>query len=206
MRQLGLPTDTADRMRTAIASQTLVEKLAVAETTGIVHILAAAAIATSEAAMAECVSKAAELEGNLDTAGWQTFDLIARLPEQHQPKANQILKSVREALTSDEHAIQLAPALKGAQSEAMRLLEKLVEVKPPSPEPPPNQLPSASRADGHGTSVAAGTDPSGMTSGSKSDLALHVAKQLLAELEAKLKPGETLRVHIEWTIERGGTP
>ena len=32
--------------------------------------------------MGECVSNAAELDGNLDTAGWQTFELLKKLPDE----------------------------------------------------------------------------------------------------------------------------
>jgi hypothetical protein len=60
-------------------------------------LLAKAAIATSETAMGECVGKAAELEGNLDTAGWQTFELIKKLPDEHQATAQAILTDLKES-------------------------------------------------------------------------------------------------------------
>ena len=43
-----------------------------------------AEVATSEAAMGECVGKAAELEGNLETAGWEIFEAIGKLTDDRQ--------------------------------------------------------------------------------------------------------------------------
>ena len=74
--------------------------------------------------MGECVAKAAELEGNLNAAGWEIFDAVGRLTDVRQAEAKQILADVHQALASDEHVIQLAPALKGAQARAVRLLTK----------------------------------------------------------------------------------
>ncbi|MEZ6051280.1 MAG: hypothetical protein R3C02_07835 [Planctomycetaceae bacterium] len=121
--------ETTDRMKTANATQMLVDKLSTAEPSAIVKAIASASVETSETAMGECVSKAPELEGNLDTAGWQTFELIRKLPEEHQSTAKAILADLQKALASDEHVLELAPALRSAQAQAMRLLEKLVEVK-----------------------------------------------------------------------------
>ena len=48
-----------------------------------------------------------------------------------------LVADLQQALASDEHVTELAPALKSAQARAMRLLEKLVEVKPPKPNVAP---------------------------------------------------------------------
>jgi hypothetical protein len=130
MSGLGMAPDTTDRMQTAAATQRIVDQLNAAEQGAIVSLLAKAAIATSETAMGECLGKAAELEGNLDTAGWQTFELIKKLPDEHQATAQAILTDLTESLGKDEHVVELAPVLKSAQAQAMRLLEKAVEKKP----------------------------------------------------------------------------
>ena len=77
-------------------------------------------------------SKAAELEGNLDTAGWEIFEAIGKLDDERKATAQAILTEVRQALASDEHVTELAPALKGAQAKAVRLLTKAPSVKPPA--------------------------------------------------------------------------
>ena len=191
MTEMGLQPATTDRMTTANASQVLVDKLSAAEPSGIIKALAAATIATSDTAMGECVSKAAELEGNLDTAGWQTFELIRKLPDQHQATAQAILADLQQALSSDEHVTELATALKSAQAQAMRLLEKLVEIKPPPITPPPIQ-PRPNK----GKRV--------VERDSKEDLTLLAAKDVLAELDGKLASGQSVRVNVSWVIEEGG--
>lgn len=193
MTEQGVTPDASDRMKTAAATQVLVDKLSAAEPGAIVALLARATIESSETAMGQCVSKAAELEGNLDTAGWQTFDLISKLPGEHQSIARQILKDLREALASDEHVIELAPALKAAQAQAMRLLEKLVEVKPQDPSiiPPPITPPARKQK------KVVGQD-------SRQDLSLSAALELLSELDGKLTSGQSARVNVSWVIEEGG--
>jgi hypothetical protein len=187
MTELGMTPDTTDRMKTAAATQGIVDQLSAGEQAAVVRLLAKAAVATSETAMGECVSKAAELEGNLDTAGWQTFELIKKLPSEHQATAQAILKDLKEALAKDEHVIELAPALKSAQAQAMRLLEKLVEKKPDiispkvaSPPPPGWKLIDEGAADG---------------------LDLSRAKDKLAALERKLREDRRIQVQISWRIE-----
>ena len=64
-------------------------------------------------AMGECRSKAAELEGNLETAGWEIFEAIGKLDDERKATAEAILADVRQALAADEHVTALAPALKG---------------------------------------------------------------------------------------------
>ena len=157
--------------------------------------LASATVESSETAMGECVNKAAELEGNLDTAGWQTFELIRKLPAEHQPTAQSILTELQNALSSDEHVTELAPALKSAQAQAMRLLEKLVEVKPPV-NPPPIAPPSIQPPTKKEKQIV-GQD-------SRQDLALPAAREVLSELDGKLKPGQSVRVNVSWVIEEGG--
>lgn len=193
MTEMGMTPDSTDRMKTANATQVLVDKLSTAEPSAIVKTLASATIETSETAMGECVAKAPELEGNLETAGWQTFDLIRKLPDEHQSTAQAILAELEQALSNDEHVTELAPALKSAQAKAMRLLETLVEVKPPKPlvTPPPIQPPVEKEK------KIVGSD-------SKVDLSLTAAKEVLAELDGKLKSDQSVRVNVSWVIEEGG--
>ncbi|MSR60009.1 MAG: phage resistance protein [Planctomycetaceae bacterium] len=202
MKQLSLKPEETDRRKTATATQLLVEQLSTAEPAEIVDRLASAQVASSETAMGECVGKATELGGNLNTAGWDLFDLISKLTDQHQATAREILAEIREALTSDEHAVALAPALKGAQAKAVSLLQKAVQVPPQTPKPPvtpppinpplvepPVKLPGR-RVAGEGT---------------KQNLTLPEAGKLLTDLKEKIKPGQAARISVSWVIEEGGT-
>ena len=194
MTELGMVPDTTDRMKTAAATQAIVDQLSAGEQSAIVRLLAKATVATSEAAMGECVSKAAELEGNLDTAGWQTFELIKKLPTEHQTTAQAILKDLKEALAKDEHVVELAPALKSAQAQAMRLLEKLVEKKPDPPSTstaPPITTPTKK-------------EKKLVERDSKQDLSVSTAKEILARLDGNRKSGQSVRVNMSWVIEEGG--
>ncbi|MCA9182480.1 MAG: phage resistance protein, partial [Planctomycetales bacterium] len=100
MVELGMTPHVTDRMKTAVAAQLLTNKLSSAEPKAIVATLASATIETSETAMGECVGKAAELEGNLDTAGWETFEVLRKLPEAHQSTAHGILLELEQTHSS----------------------------------------------------------------------------------------------------------
>jgi hypothetical protein len=199
MQQLGLkPVETA-RRQTAAATQLLIEQLSSAEPLEIVDRLATAKVDSSETAMGECVGKATVLEGILDSAGWDLFDLIGNLTDQHQAPAGAILKEIREALTSDEHAVALAPTLKGARAKAVLLLQKAVHVPPPPPvvDPPviaPVIKPAPERL---GRKVVA--------EGTKPDLTITDATKLLTKLKGNIKTGQAARISVSWVIEEGGT-
>ena len=117
MTCMGLAPEGTDRMKTALATQKLVGLVSAAEPANVVGLLARAEIATTEAAMGECRSKAAELEGNLETAGWEIFEAIGKLDDERKATAAEILADVRQALAADEHVTALAPALKGRTPE-----------------------------------------------------------------------------------------
>jgi hypothetical protein len=194
---LKLPLDS-DRMKTAGATLALIERMSDIESDSLVDALAAAEVATSETAMGECVAKAAELEGNLNTAGWEIFDAVGRLTDERQAESQQVLADVLQALASDEHVVQLAPALKGAQARAVRLLTK-PQTEPRTPVEPhktPSSPPTAPLASSSGRKIVA--------QDSQSDLAISDAQALLSRLNEQLRPRQSIRITINWTIEEGG--
>lgn len=191
MTPVGLTPDTTDRMKTAAATLALVSSLNSAEAGVVVNLLATATVATSEAAMAECVSKAAELEGNLDTANWDIFDAVGKLTDERQAAGQEILAEVRQALESDEHVVGLAAAFKGAQAKAVRLLTKAVD--PPRLLPP--IAPPIRPIEKPGRRVVG--------QGEKQNLTITAAQNALSELDGKLKPGQSVRVNLNWLIEEG---
>ena len=202
MTCMGLTPDTTNRMKTALATQKLMGLVSAAEAANVVGLLARAEVATTEAAMGECRSKAAELEGNLETAGWDIFEAIGKLDDERKVAAAEILADVRKALAADEHVTALAPALKGAHASAVRLLTKPV---PPPPKPPvvlpPVDLPPPP------TPPVTPPQPQGkkiVGQGAKQDLALADARQVLTDLGGQVKPGQTARVNLNWVIEEGG--
>jgi predicted nucleic acid-binding protein len=196
MTGIGIAAEKTARMKTAVATRALVDSLDTAEPSAVVSILAAADIATSEAAMGECRTKAVELDGNLETAGWDIFEAIGKLTDDRQQAAQEILAELREALSSDEHVVGLAPALTSAQARAVRLLTKPVEPpKPPVVTPPitsPEKPPAL-------TPVAQGKKIVGQ--GTRQDLGLADAKKCLAELDEQVKRGQKARISVSWVIE-----
>ncbi len=187
--QQGLDGEKADRLRTAVTTGALVERLSSAETGSAVSVLANAPVATSESAMGECLAKAAELEGNIEAAGWEIFEAVGKLTDDRRAKAEEILRELREALVSDEHVVQLAPALRGAQAKAVQLLTKTPEVPPP---PGPRLEPKVKP----GWRV--------VRQGSQEGLSIDDAAERLAGLKRDVKPGERVRINVGWVVEEGG--
>jgi hypothetical protein len=197
MKSLGIVPEGTDRMKTTVATLSIVDKLHAAEPANVVGLLAKAGIATSEAAMGECVGKAAELEGNLSAAGWDIFEAIGKLPDDRKTAAEAILAEVRQAISSDEHVIALAPALTGAQARAVRLLTAAPPVPPVIPPiMPPAKPPVTPPITAGKQIVDQGTNP---------NLTTAAAKELLVNLDKRVKAGQAAKVSITWVIEQGGS-
>lgn len=204
MTRMKVTPDATDRMKTAVATQTIVVQVAGAEQANVVSLLARANIATSEAAMGECLTKAAELEGNLETAGWEIFEAIGSLSDERRTAATAILAEVKKALAADEHVIALAPALKETHAQAVRLLTKPEPKSSVSPVGRPPVTPSPDTTPPVAPPVPRGRKVIGQ--GDKQDLALPDAQQVLSNLNRQLKRGQTARINVSWIIEEGETP
>ncbi|MCE9553883.1 MAG: phage resistance protein [Planctomycetes bacterium] len=200
LTRIGVVPEEADRMLTASTTQGLVERICGDEAIDLVNLLATANVATSEAAMGECVGKAAELEGNLDTGGWEIFEAVGALTDDRQAEAREVVVAVRDALRSDEHVMQLAPALRGAQAKAVRLLSKPTQAQPPTGPAP--VVPPA------GPTIVAPVVPDNtrkiVSQGAEQGLELPAAKELLAKLDRDKRAGQAVRVNLSWIIEEGG--
>jgi hypothetical protein len=121
-RLAGLGITEAPRLKTAHAVLALADRLHAAEGDAVVTALASAAVATSEAAMGTVLVKAGELAATLDAFNWEILDAVGRLTDERRAGAAEVDRIAREALAADEQAVPLAPALKEAQSKAVRLL------------------------------------------------------------------------------------
>ncbi len=192
MAKQGITPAVADRMKTASATQALVDRLNASDASQIVAMLATAAIATTEPAMGECLSKAAQLTGIIDGTNWEIFDAIGKLTDDRQAKAASIRESVRQALEADEHVIALGPALKEAQFKAVRLLTESTKPAEASPGPRPKETkpPKSQRQV--------------IASESRDDLTLADAKTLLGKLAQELQKGQGIKLNVSWIIEEGG--
>jgi hypothetical protein len=182
------------RLKTAQATLSLVERLNAGEGDALVGVLASAEIATSEAAMGSCLKHAAELAATLDTFNWEILDAIRRLGDGRRDSAGEVLRLVSEALTADEHALPLAPALKEAQSKAVRLLTQPTP-QPPDVVAPPDKLVSVPPIK---------PTPRTVQRGEKSGLTLAEAMEQLERLKREQVSGKTVTVSLAWKVESGG--
>lgn len=191
LRKFELNTET-DRLKTTFSTFALVERICSGEPGNVVGALANADIATSEAAMGECLSKASALGATLEGTNWELFESIGELADERKATADEILNEVKQALCSDEHVNSLGSALKAAQSKALRLLTKPTPSPTPTPKPPEPQ-PIRKQ----------GKQP--VKQGSKENLEMTAAQELLSNLEQDLREGQDIRLSISWIVEEGGT-
>ena len=201
----------SDRNKTATAALVLVEQIGSNQSNDIVKILAEATIATTEAAMKECLSKASTLAAALEQTSWEIFESIADLIDDRKPSADELRKTVEQALCSDEYVIPLSSTLKIAQTKAVRLLTK------PNPTPPPTPLSPGRNVDGEGKSAPEPEllppEPKPIqkhgkrvvSRGIQENLEMNTAQSLLSELTQNLQAEQTIRLSISWIVEEGST-
>ena len=183
-------------MKTASATQALVDRLNSCDASQIVAMLATAAIATTEPAMGECLSKAAQLTGIIDGTNWEIFDAIGKLADDRQAQATSIRASVRQAMEADEHVTSLGPALKEAQLKAVRLLTEAPKPVASGPGPGQVQVPPETKPPHSQRRVVATV--------SRENLTLADAKNLLANLDSQIQQGRDIKLNVSWIVEEGG--
>lgn len=198
--------DVDDRFKTASATLVLVEQIGSSQASDITKILAEATIATTEAAMKECLNKASILADTLKHTDWEIFEVIATLTDERKQAADELLKKVKQALCSDEYVIPLSSSLKTAQTKARALLTKPTSTAPLAPPPlektaggdailPPELPPKPIHK--HGRRV--------VIQGTKENLEMNTAQELISELTQNLKAEQTIRLSISWVVEEGST-
>jgi len=127
--RLGVPPE-ADRLRTAIAADTLVA--AVAGSQGTVERIAAladASIPTTAQALGTSLSSASALRTALTDDRWSLLDGVLQQAENGVARAQPIATELRAAFERDEFSEKLAPAVAKAYAAA-------VELVMPNPKPP----------------------------------------------------------------------
>jgi hypothetical protein len=190
--RFAIAPGSSDRLRTALATMVLLQKCQQSSEDGILDLLDSAEIATSESAMGECVKKAGQLLGVLDSANWEIFEAIAKLPGEKKPQADAIRSSVAEALRCDEHVRALGPALKEAQSRALQLLTELAPTPPPTP---PHTGPT--------TPLQPPVRPGRrvVDQGSVEFQSTEQARAKLDEIASLAGAGRTIQVTLTWRVE-----
>jgi hypothetical protein len=207
LSKLGVDPANSPRLTTASATASLVEKLHVSEATQVVSALASAAVATTEAAMGECLSKASQLLATIDSTNWEIFDAIDKLADERQAVAQSIRSSIAQALQSDEHVTALGPTLKEAQLKAVRLLTQTPQ--PVSPVVPPVVPPAPGRTEvtlpGVKLPVSKPTATKKfLESETRSDLSIGELKKIVSDLEQKYSGKQVVKFDASWTVEENG--
>ena len=172
LRELGGDPAAADRVRTAAAAHELAQGLAQGDDpVAVIERLAAAQAPTTEQALGTSLASAAATVQALDTARWQVPLLVAQRARSGEQAHRRIVDELTRALSHDEFAEPLAPAVEGASAQGVALLG---EPKPPKPP-----------------------DPPGATRGSLSGAKLGEARSKLDELECEQG---SVQIDLHWTI------
>ncbi|NEQ32659.1 MAG: phage resistance protein [Leptolyngbya sp. SIO4C5] len=198
-----------DRMITASTTLAMVEQLSAAKEDDVVELLGECAIATSAAAMAECMKKADNLTRSLNSDSWAIFQIVAELSGDLESEAKRVLQTLSEALRSDEHVISLDLQLKQSLNQALRLLREQSKSETPRPEPPDKQPhispvvpdPTETKVIETSDTGTATTTVRTVSEGRENNLSLTATKELLDKLGKGLKASENVRLSISWIIE-----
>jgi hypothetical protein len=159
----GIEARTASRLQTVQTTLALLSDLVATDKDEIVTVLARADIATSDTAMKETITQAATLVHALvDQGYWELFEKLSLLPAERVPQAQDIVATVKELLTRDEHVVPLVETLQKMQSVALDMLTKAVEAPPPAPSrvaapiapPPPSRAREVTTSSRRGLSMA----------------------------------------------------
>jgi hypothetical protein len=205
LSQLNLAMD-CDRLKTALATMTLLEQIVINQSEEIVSLVATAEIATTESAMADCLAKAATLHSALESESWDIFESIGTLSDERQTKAAAIHQSIQAALLSDEYVLPLSAELKAARSKAVQLLTQTIP-QPPKPPTDPEPTPISPVSIAKPLVIPTITTPTKapVRQGTQENLDLAAAQALLVDLQQTLEKGDNIQVNISWIIAPKGT-
>ena len=206
LTKLGVDPVNSARLTTVSATASLVEKLHVSEASQVVSALASATVATTEAAMGECYSKASQLLAMIESTNWEIFDAIAKLADERQVVAQSIRSSIVQALQSDEHVTALGPTLKEAQLKALRLLTQTpppsAQVTKPAVTPPVAGVTSVTLP---GVTTPVVSKPTAtkkiLESETRSDLSISELKRIVSDLEQKYTGNQVVKFNASWIVE-----
>jgi hypothetical protein len=193
MELRGIDGSGSARVRTALATQALVEDIVASPPEEVIAVVARARVATSATAMGTSFRQAGAVVSTLENVNWRILESIERLSDARVAAAAEIRRRVDEALGADEYAMALQPILKRAQEDATDLLA------PPEAAPAPAAETAVTRA---AETISA---PAAVASeGRESGLDLERARRLFRALEKRLGDEAAATLALEWKIGRGG--
>lgn len=185
-------TAKQDRLTTARSSQALLAALNAADDAQKIQALATAALDTSEAAVAQTLGKAEQLEELLRPASWDLFEAMRNLTDARQTAASNILQKVGDVLCADEHVVGLQKTLESLRKDALALLT--VTAPPPGPGPVPPPI------------VPIKPQEEIVDSASATDLSAKDAAQVLDGLLVRVQKEPELRLTLSWRLSKDKKP
>ncbi|WP_405432293.1 hypothetical protein [Micromonospora sp. NBC_00617] len=119
--RLATARAAADLLETLVNGRSAVEA---------VERLARAELAGPADRTGRSISSASQVSAALAAAPWDTFEIVAGLPEPHAAEAAAIFAELRRVAQADELTAPLAPALRRAQADATALLRRATRKVP----------------------------------------------------------------------------
>ncbi|MFD6752507.1 BREX-2 system ATPase PglY [Micromonospora gifhornensis] len=203
--RLGLD-GTSGRLATARAAADLLDALSTSGSTGkeLVERLARAELNGPADRTGKSISSAADVAAALTAAPWDTFEIVAGLPEPHAARGREILAELRRIAQADELTSQLVPALRRAQADALALLRVVTGGGGAGPAPKGGAGSGSggvTTPGGGSTTGGAGTPGGGTTSGVRSrQTRLEALDDVLAELRRFAAEHPTDTIEVSWKV------
>jgi hypothetical protein len=189
LADFAVPTSQAPRHQTAEAVASLLESIRDAKPAIVIQTLANLTPVTSEAAMGSSFSSVKSVVDAMAATQWKLFDSLRQIHDERATAAQALLQRVSDALKSDQHVTDLGPVLRIEQSKAIDLLT----ASPPPPLPPPDRKPPIK--------PPVKTEKVVVDSGTRENLSLSEADEIIAQLRKKTASNQVARVNVSWVIE-----
>ena len=211
MAAANVTPENSPRVITVLSASVLVNELtAGVESLAVVQSLATSDLRTSEAAVGRSISAAAGLASFLTSFEWDMLAAATALSDHRRLAAEQIGRSVAEALEADEHVVPLEARLREAQRNAFRLLAATAPLGAGSGAGDSGQRGTADTGNSPPpSSVESGSDCDGSSEDSEvlEERAWHVlpledAKAELDHLKSRLSAEPSARLSISWRLTR----
>lgn len=150
---LGIESGSSDRLKTATATASLLDRLSATAPRDVVAVLARMAIPTTERAMSECIKGAGKWAAALEDRVWDLVGQFQHADETVKANAEPVMNDIRRALVHDDH-VATTPLTEVLDTAYPRLLGLLVRSPalgpvtvppPPVPDGPPISGPAKAR-------------------------------------------------------------
>lgn len=190
------------RVKTAVETKALVERLSKAQPADVVRILAEAEISSTPEAMGAGFRKATDLNAVLDNVRWELLESVRDLTDSRELAGKAIWQSVIEAFEKDELAVALGPALREAELKAVKLLVDAPKTAPPTPEAPAVSVKESVGQAPFEAPLAGTPEPSVVETGEIAAAGQSELKEMFEKVISLLNEDERNRVRLKWEVYR----